>query len=193
MSNDTRQNIIEAGAEIIHRKGFLGTGLKEILDAAGVPKGSFYHYFKSKDDFGLAVIDHFDEYFGNIARNIFEDDSLSPLQRLDKFLTTFEGFLASNDYSLGCPIGNLSQEMADLSEPFQRRLDQSFTRMSKEFAALIEAGQQAGEIKPELDPMDTAYFLIATWHGAMIRMKATRSGEPLTLCKRMLIDNVLTA
>jgi TetR/AcrR family transcriptional repressor of nem operon len=90
MQPNTRNRIIETGAEIIHRKGFNHTGIQEILNAAGVPKGSFYNYFKSKDDFGLQIIDYFSAHFKRIAKETLEDTTVSPLNRIYGFFLGFK-------------------------------------------------------------------------------------------------------
>lgn len=188
MSEETRQRIIEAGADLINRQGFNGTGLKEILDAAGVPKGSFYHYFKSKEAFGLAVVDHFAAKFGGIFRTVAADTSLSPASRLNKFFAIIEAHLENQQCRQGCPIGNLAQEMGGLSDQFQVHLRLVIDRMAAAFSDLIRQGQELGEVRPDLDPVETAYFIISSWHGALIRMKVTRSLEPLKLCHRFFDD-----
>lgn len=192
MSEETRQRIIEAGAELIHRQGFTGTGLKEILEAAGVPKGSFYHYFKSKEAFGLAVVDHFSASLGQIFLPIARDTSRSAFTRIQTILTTFEDYFRQHGCTRGCPIGNLAQEMGGLSEPFQQHLRAAMDRMAKGFEHLIRQGQEAGEMRADLDPAETAYFLVSCWHGAIIRMKVTRSMEPLTLCRRFFSEILLS-
>jgi TetR/AcrR family transcriptional repressor of nem operon len=82
----TKNRILEAGAEIIHLKGFYHTGIQEILSAAEVPKGSFYNYFESKDDFGLQLIDYFVDYYTYLSKNILEDGTIPPLERIRKLL-----------------------------------------------------------------------------------------------------------
>ena len=119
MKQDTKQRILETGAEIIHLKGFNHTGIQEILNAAGVPKGSFYNYFKNKEDFGLQVIDYFIEYFNGLAMNILEDSSVPPFERINRMLNGFIEFFRTKEYTYGCPIGNLAQEMGDLSPAFR--------------------------------------------------------------------------
>ncbi|GFM37921.1 TetR/AcrR family transcriptional regulator [Desulfovibrio psychrotolerans] len=192
MSEETRQRIIETGAELIHRQGFTGTGLKEILEAAGVPKGSFYHYFKSKEAFGLAVVDHFSASFGQIFLRIARDTSLSAFTRIQTILSTFEDYFRQHGCTRGCPIGNLAQEMGGLSEPFQQHLRAAMDRMAKGFEHLIRQGQETGEIRADLDPAETAYFLVSCWHGAIIRMKVTRSADPLILCRRFFSEILLS-
>ena len=110
---NTKQNILQIGAEIIHRKGYNATGLQEILRAANVPKGSFYNHFKSKEDFGLQVIDFFTDFFAQFCKDIFEDSNRSPLGRLELLLDRFMEFFDSRGYTCGCPVGNLAQELGD--------------------------------------------------------------------------------
>ena len=151
MKEDTKNRILEIGAEIIHLKGFNHTGIQEILNAAGVPKGSFYNYFKNKEDFGLQAIDHFVRHFESLAGSILEDASLSPLTRIRGILEAFIGFFRSKDFAYGCPIGNLSQEMGDLSPAFQEKLKGAMDSTVEIYARLIEEAQKAGEVSPLLD------------------------------------------
>lgn len=193
MSEETRTRIIEAGSQIIHLHGFQGTGLKAILDAAEVPKGSFYHYFKSKEDFGLAVIKHYAGFTKSIVEPIIEDTTHSTLERFRAIFHAFRALSEENDCTRGCLLANLSQEMADLSEPMRKLLDEVFNRASAAFAILIREGQQSGEINPDFDANDAADFVFASWHGAMIRMKLHNSLAPLDLFERMIISHFLSA
>jgi TetR/AcrR family transcriptional repressor of nem operon len=178
---NTKQKILEAGAAIIHQKGFNYTGLQEILSAAGMPKGSFYNHFKSKEDFGLQVIDFFSDYFDQFSKDILEDRTRSPLSRLEELLDRFMDFFISKDYTCGCPVGNLAQELGDLSPVFQKKLSK----------AILSEAQAAGEISEDLDAKEAANFIVAGWHGALIRMKVTRSIEPLNNHKKFVLDFVL--
>jgi len=92
MTIDTKNRILQIGAEIIHRKGYNHTGIQEILNAAQVPKGSFYNYFKSKEDFGLHVIDYFSDHFKQLSDSLFADSFISPLKRVKKVLEEFKDF-----------------------------------------------------------------------------------------------------
>ena len=103
MRQNTRQKILEVGAEIIHLKGYNHTGLQEILQAAGVPKGSFYNYFKNKEDFGLQAIDFFTDLFASMAGEVIKEESLTPLQKIARLLDGFIDFFKSKDYAYGCP------------------------------------------------------------------------------------------
>ena len=191
MKTDTKQKILETGAELIHLKGFNHTGLQEILNAAGVPKGSFYNYFNSKEDFGLQVIDHFAGYYTFITRPILEDPALSPLQKIKRLLEWFMEFFKSKDYAFGCPIGNLAQEMGDLSPAFRNKLRSALDIMVDSYSGVLAEAQEEGEISQRLDVREAAYFLVSSWHGALMHMKAIKGPEPLENHKLFIFDHVL--
>ena len=191
MKTNTKQKILETGAELIHLKGFNHTGLQEILNAAGVPKGSFYNYFNSKEDFGLQVIDHFAGYYTLISRPILEDPALSPLQKIKRLLEWFMEFFKSKDYAYGCPIGNLAQEMGDLSPAFRDKLRSALDILVDAYSGVLAQAQKEGEISQNLDVREAARFLVSSWHGALMHMKAMKGPEPLENHKRFIFDYVL--
>jgi TetR/AcrR family transcriptional repressor of nem operon len=191
MQSNTRDRIIETGAEIVHRKGFNHTGIQEILNAAGVPKGSFYNYFKSKDDFGLQIIDYFLAHFQQIAKKTLEDNRISPLSRIYAFLTAFMEHFESQNYAGGCPIGNLAQEMGDLSPVFRKKLREAMDLMVDAYSRVLSAAQNDGKIMKSLNIKDTASFIIASWHGAIIQMKLSRSLDPLKNHRKFIFDHLL--
>ena len=191
MPASTRDKIIETGAEIIHRKGFNHTGIQEILDAAGVPKGSFYNYFKSKEDFGLQIIDYFCDRFRQIAAETLEDTRVSPLNRIYRFLTVFMEYFESQSYAGGCPIGNLAQEMGDLNPAFRKKLGETMDMMIDAYSQVLSAAQNDGKITKSLNIKDTASFIIASWHGAIIQMKLTRNLDPLRNHRKFIFEHLL--
>jgi len=187
----TKNRILEAGAEIIHLKGFYHTGIQEILSAAEVPKGSFYNYFKSKDDFGLQLIDYFVEYYAHLSKNILEDGTIPPLERIRRLLEWFIEFFKSKDYAYGCPIGNLAQEMGDLSPAFREKLKMALDSIVDIYSRLLAKAQREGKISQSLDVREAAYFLVSSWHGALVHMKAVKGPEPLENHIRFIFDHVL--
>lgn len=191
MQPNTRDRIIETGAEIIHRKGFNHTGIQEILNATDVPKGSFYNYFKSKQDFGLQIIDYYSEHFNELARETLEDARVSPLNRIYRFLTAFIEYFESQNYKGGCPIGNLAQEMGDLSPKFRKKLKEAIDTMVDAYARALTEARKDGKISKSLDVRETAYFIVAGWHGAIIQMKLTKSPEPLKSHRKFIFDHIL--
>jgi TetR/AcrR family transcriptional repressor of nem operon len=191
MKTDTKDRIIQIGAEIIHRNGYYHTGIQEILNAAQVPKGSFYNYFKSKEDFGFHIIDHFSNQFTQLTKDVLEDSSVSPLERIRKVLEGFKDFFKSNGFCNGCPIGNLSQEMGDSNPTYREKLKAAIDIMVDGYAHVLTEAQKAGEISEKLDVKETAYFIIASWHGALIQMKVSKNIEPLHNHTRFIFEHVL--
>ena len=187
---DVRSVILEKGARIIHKKGFNHTGIQEILDAAGVPKGSFYHYFRSKEDFGLNLLDYYALYFISRAE-ILKDRKGSPIKRLKDFFGGFLLLFESIGCELGCPIGNLSQEMGDLSPVFRKRLEEIFLMIRSRIEEVLNEALRGGAIPGSLDARETADFIINSWEGAIVRMKVQKNAEALRLFDRMIFDDIL--
>ena len=191
VKQDTKQMLIEIGAQIIHQKGYHHTGIQEVIKTAGVPKGSFYFYFASKEDFGLQVIDYFNNKHREMVLPIISDTALSPIKRLAKLFDWFINRFIEMDYTCGCPIGNLSQEMGDLSLAFRNKLKESIERMVQMIAGLLQEGKETGEVPGGLDLEEAANFIVSGWHGALIRMKIVKSAEPLENHKRFILRTLL--
>jgi len=183
--------ILEKGGELVHKKRFNNTGIKEILEAAGVPKGSFYHYFESKEAFGLGLLDYYSGFFVSKAEECPTDSSVSPMERLKKLFDHFLSLFESCGCSMGCPIGNLAQEMGDLSETFRIRLEEIFLMMKASIVKVLTEAKQAGELADTIDVAASADFIINSWEGAITRMKVQKSIEPLKLFDRMIFECIL--
>ena len=189
--NNTRNHIIQTGAELIGQKGFSATGLNAILTAAGVPKGSFYHYFSSKNDFGLAVIDTFAQEYDTKLDRILNDHTRSAVDRLRAYFDTGLETMTSCEFTRGCLIGNLGQELAGQNETFRRRLDTVFQGWEKRFERCVEEARQAGDIDASIDPADVASFLLSGWEGAILRAKVLKSTEPMERFVRVFFRQCL--
>ncbi|MGA7827539.1 MAG: TetR family transcriptional regulator C-terminal domain-containing protein [Geobacteraceae bacterium] len=175
----SKDEIVQVGLDIILSKGFSATGVEAILKQANVPKGSFYNFFTSKEEFGLAIIDKYVEEAGAHFSAIFNDESLPPLERIRKSfetrITRFEGY----DCSKGCLIGNLSLEMSDHYERVRERLEQALQGWAKGLSTLLLQAQREKTIPEDLDPEMLAENLISSFEGALLRSKVKKSPEPL--------------
>lgn len=191
MSEETRTRIIQAGAELIHKQGFNNTGLKDILQAAGVPKGSFYFYFANKEAFGIEVVDYYGSLFLSLADPILSDTTQPALKRLRLLFDTFRDHFESEGFSRGCPIGNLSQEMSDLSPAFRARLERALNGLDALIHRVLEEAHNNGELPTGLDAAETARFIISAWHGAIIRMKVAKNGDALDLFSKFVFESLL--
>ncbi len=189
--NETKLGIIKKGAQLVHAKGFNNTGIQEILDAAGIPKGSFYFYFKNKEDLGLHIIDYYGEILVANTLAYLQDTSIPPLERIDRLLETNQRRVEKLNFKYGCPIGNMMQEMADLNDTFRQRITQVYTRLSGCIETCLAEGQKTGDIPAELDPEETAHFILNSWEGAIMHMKLTKDERPLTACRKH-VKNRLT-
>jgi TetR/AcrR family transcriptional regulator, transcriptional repressor for nem operon len=187
----TRSSILEKGARIIHKKGYNHTGIKEILDAAGVPKGSFYHFFKSKEDFGLNLLDHYAGFFVKKSGDLLKKTDTPPLQRLKGFFDGFRCFFEDNACELGCPIGNLSQEMGDLNPAFRKKLEEIFQLLAAPVEKLLNEAQERDELSKSADTRELADFIINSWEGAILRMKVQKNPDALRLFDKMIFDGFL--
>lgn len=183
----TRQKILAEGARLVHCQGFNNTGIQQILKAAGVPKGSFYFYFKSKEEFGLALIDFFIQFFRDRALPRLHESGIPPLQRMLNFFDFMADFFSEHSYQMGCPIGNLAQELGDVNEPMRQRLATTLDGLESHFHACLTEARSTGDLPETTDVREYASFLLNSWEGALLRMKVCKSGEPLDLFRKMVI------
>lgn len=187
-NNPTRERLIAEGLKSLVLHGFEGIGLNAILHAAGVPKGSFYYFFKSKEDFARAVLDAYESQANDQQNAIFKDTSRSPLRRLrDYFDTIGRGHLAEAPIG-GCLFGVLSQTAAARSPEFKARLALVFATWEAELAELLEEAKSAGEVDPGLDTKEAAAFLIDSFEGMLVRLKVDGNRNSLRRFQRMAIE-----
>jgi TetR/AcrR family transcriptional regulator, transcriptional repressor for nem operon len=188
---DTRLMLIEAGTEVMREKGYNNTGIQQVLSAVGVAKGSFYHHFNSKEDFALAIIDHFDKQYVEKALRALRDTSLTPMQRLFNYCVDGRQSMLSTQCRKGCLIGNLSQEMADQSETLRQALSQVMARRRDFFIACIDEGQNSGEINNGYEPKQLAELFLSGWEGAVTRCKTTKTFEAIDTFMDLMFKQVL--
>lgn len=189
----TRDELVHIGVRILTEKGYGNTGLDEILRTAGVPKGSFYHYFPSKEAYGLAVVEHYAQYFAKRLARAFDDASLDPLDRLRRFVTEACAGMVRHEFRRGCLVGNLGQELGALNDAFGTRLEAVLAGWQTRVADCLRAAITAGELAPDADPEALAAFFWIAWEGAILRAKLARSTAPLELCARVYFTQVLHA
>lgn len=188
---DTKAEIIAKGTEMISLNGYNATGIDAVLKQVNVPKGSFYHYFGSKEDFGLAVIDRFAERYQQRLDTFLDDVEVTPLNRIRNYLESGLARFAQNQCAKGCLIGNLGQELAGRNERFRSRLDEIFQSWKDHFAACLREAQDIGELAPDLDVNIIAGFLLSGWEGAILRAKVMKSPQPMRDFIETLFSTVL--
>lgn len=174
-----RRSLIRAGLEHLTEKGYSSVGVDEILQAAKVPKGSFYHHFRNKADFGLALIAAYDAYFAGLLDQAFLDKGRAPLARLRLFTELAEDGMARHGFRRGCLVGNLGQEMGALPDGFRGALVQVFETWQARTAQLFREAQATGELSADHDPDALAEAFWIGWEGAILRAKLELRPDPL--------------
>ena len=187
--NDTKTILIKVGMELFSTQGYNATGINAVLKQAGVPKGSFYHHFESKEDFGLAIIEKFTERFLARLDVFLSDENLTPLNRLRVFLEKGLVQLEEHNFTAGSLIGGLAQELSAQNERFRSRLDAVMSSLSERFAICLREAQQAGELSSSANPWMIASLILSGWEGSVLRSKAMKSPKPV----REFIDILFTA
>lgn len=188
---DTRAAIVAVASELLRVNGYNGTGLDAVLKRAKVPKGSFYYYFPSKDDLGLAIIDQaaaelalkLDHHLGDARRN--------PLRRLRGYFEASIEAQRQSDCTRGCLFGTLGLELASQNARLRERVAAVFKDWEARVAACLREAQKAGEILPRLSVAELASFILNAWEGAILRTKIVKTVAPLTLFVDQLFQRVL--
>ena len=176
---ETRALLIRAGLEMLTEKGYSAAGLDEILRAAGVPKGSFYHYFASKEAFGSALIGEYAAYFAVRLDRWLTDPQRTPLQRVEDFVEDSAAGMARYGFRRGCLIGNLGQEMSALPESFRQQLQDVFSDWQSRLEVCLREAQACREISVTADCRQLAVFFWTGWEGAVLRARLEQNDSPL--------------
>ncbi|NYE64117.1 TetR/AcrR family transcriptional repressor of nem operon [Duganella sp. 1224] len=188
---NVKEQILTTSVDLLHSKGFNATSVQDITDAAGVPKGSFYNHFPSKEALGMEVLQRYVAAIGDIAA-VLHDRSLAPLARLQQFFERMIAGNAANDYHCGCLLGNFSTELSNQIPAMREAMRQAFAGSSAALEAVIAEGQRDGSIGNRLPAADLAAFLNDAWQGAVLRAKAEQSRAPLDRYTRMVVRSILT-
>jgi TetR/AcrR family transcriptional repressor of nem operon len=188
---ETRSALLQTGMEMMMERGYTNTGIQEVLTALGVPKGSFYHYFDSKEAYAIEIIQYFDANYQQALVDVLRNPNRRPIDRLRDYTDVNKASLVAQGCRKGCLIGNLSQEMADQSEALRAELKTVMARWLDTIAACIEEGQAAGEIKKNRTPLELAELFSSAWNGAVMRAKTVKTTEPLDVVADVLFNEVL--
>ncbi len=179
--SQTRLTLVRAGVIALTEKGFSSSGIDEILTKVNVPKGSFYHYFPNKEAFGIELIDAYADYFSRKLNRFVSDEKYSPLDRLKRFIADASASMQKFNYSRGCLVGNLGQEMGSLPENYRQRLIAVFADWQRLTATCLKQGQVLGQISTDIDCDQLSEFFWIGWEGAVLRSKLERRAEPLDI------------
>lgn len=178
MASDTKHELLQHGIVMLLRRGYHDLGIAAVLEAADVPKGSFYHHFSSKEDFGLQVIDLYMEEVHAGLDHCLGDESLPPLQRVRRFFELSGEKYRTEGY-LGCLLGGLGQELSGVSEVFRSKVEQCFAEIARRISQCLRMAMDRGELPKETNPQSMAELLVNCWEGAALRTRLRRDPAPL--------------
>lgn len=187
----TRENLIQAGLQLIHAQGYSASGIQSIVEHADVPKGSFYVYFESKEAFAGRVLAAYSERGVAKLRSFLGNVDLTPMARLEAYFDDRIAAFRKSNFTRGCVLGNFSAEAADHSATIRQELSEGFKLWSAELEKCIADGQRLGEMDANYAASSLANFLLNSWEGALLRMRADKSDNSLIEWRRMVLEGLI--
>lgn len=186
-----RENLLQTGLRALHAEGYAASGIQSIVEAAHIPKGSFYNHFASKEAFGAEVTDaYFDRGLGKL-QDFLCDPKVAPLKRLEAYFDDRIEAFRTAQFTRGCLLGNLAAEVADHSSLIRERLVQHLGGWSKFFEDCIAEAQDRGTIRNKLPAALLGRFVLNSWEGALLRMRAEKSDKALLEFKKVIFRALL--
>ena len=187
---DIPERLMAAGLTLFLKQGYNATGIQQITDRAGVPKGSFYNHFESKESFAAAIIDRYADLSRLSWQRMMATAPPAPMQAIRHVFDKMLEHHGRNGASSGCLIGNFAAEVAQASETCRKRLLAAQLAWRERLAGLISDGQTEGEIRDDMDPEALSALTWSVWEGALLRMKVERSVRPLSDSMALVLDQV---
>ncbi len=187
----TRDQLIEAGLALMRKHGYGATGLQEILQSSKIPKGSFYHYFGSKEEFAAAVLERYGALNAGHCRKIFGNKQRTPLKRLRRYFEELIRMAGQSAEIPGCLAGSFSLEVSAASPLLQGLLSNGFARWQSDVAGVLREAQEAGDLPAALRPEPLAGFILNSWEGALLRSQADKSDAPLKEFMHFIFERLL--
>ena len=180
-SSQTKQALVQSGVEYFTEFGFASSGIDLILKKVSVPKGSFYHYFASKEAFGIAVIEEYSRYFAKKLDIHLLNENNKPLIRITNFANDAKDGMARYNFKRGCLIGNLEQEVTLLPESHRLQLLTTLDDWQQKIARCLELAQHENSIPASLDCKALASFFWMGWEGAIAKSKLAKNLTPIDI------------
>ena len=188
-----RENLLKQGVTLLMQQGYHGTGLKEILDAVQIPKGSFYNYFGSKENFAAEAIQHYINPFIDQLNSHLQNPDHDALSAMRCYFYELITELEKAHYKGGCLLGNLMGEIGDTSELCKTSLQTAVHRYRDLLQTGLIKAQQEGTVRTDKSAEEMADLLVNMWQGALLRMKIEQSSTPLKQCCENLLDDFFKA
>jgi len=187
--HDTKEKIIQAGLKTLLEKGFNGVGVQEITEQAGVPKGSFYNHFESKEALGVEIVERYG--VGSTRRAVLIDKTVRPLERLRTHFAALNELFITSKFNRGCLLGNFSAELSNQSPAVRDSLAQLFTKWTKDLEVAIADAQAEGSISSKTRASDLAAFLLDAYEGTLLRARVERSRTPFDRFMTFAFEQIL--
>ena len=187
----TRDHLIDVGLELMHQHGYQATGLSDILKAADVPKGSFYHHFDSKEDFAAAALERYIAREAQHSATVLNDSKTPPLKRLKRYFVDLMKVYGQSGRIPGCMIGRFSLEIGGASPQLRKRISTSFAHWQHTIATVLQQAVAQKELPADTDSASLAGFLLNSWEGALLRSQADKSNAPLETFMHYVFDGFL--
>ncbi len=169
---NSKQRILTETAKLIHTNGLNNTSIQDILDASNVTKSNFYYHFESKEQLAFEVLARrMRNFYAVIIEPSLDNPALSPLERVNAFLDRILGLGVSPEGELGCPFGNLAQEMSAIHEPLREQLSTFFHAGAERLERCFEDGKRAGVFKESMPSRQVAEFVLAQIQGTFLLRK----------------------
>ena len=184
-----KEQIVQAGLKVLQEKGFNGVGVQEITEVAGVPKGSFYNHFESKDALGVEIVERYG--VGSTRRAVLTDKSVRPLERLRTHFAALNDMFIASKFTRGCLLGNFSAELANQSPAVRDSLAQLFTKWTRDLEVAIADAQAEGSITAKARAGDLAAFLLDAYEGTLLRARVERSRAPFDRFMTFAFEQIL--
>jgi TetR/AcrR family transcriptional repressor of nem operon len=178
MALETKRELLQHGMAMLLERGFNNLGIAAVLEATGIPKGSFYHHFHSKEDFGLQVIDLYMEEVHAGLDQCLGDSATPPLARVRRFFEMSAEKYRTEGY-LGCLLGGLGQELSGVSEAFRKKVESCLSEIERRIAGCLAEAVERGDLPSATDPRAMAELLINCWEGAALRTRLRRDPGPM--------------
>lgn len=188
-NDDTRERLLAIGLSLFSRHGYHGTGIKDITDSAGVPKGSFYNYFESKEDYAAAIIRHYGEQAAARWADNLKSAPASPLGTLRHHYQTGIARYEQCSSKTGCLVGNLAAEISESSELCRDTLRTVMNASRERFVKYLRQAQELGEARTDLSAEEMADFFWNAWEGSLLRMKIENSTTPVRHCIDLMFEH----
>ena len=186
----TREKIIDDCLSLLWRNGVNGTSMADIAEKAAILKGSFYNYFKNKEEFIGAVLDSYAQKWETNVVSIFRERKQNARAQFKSYFARMKEMASSMQYTQGSLVGNFAQELSGASEKFAKQTETIFRRMQSYLADALKNAQESGALAKSEDPETLAEIILNSTEGAILRAKAQRSTRPIEILEKFFMQKL---